>query len=185
MKTGRNSKNAGFSLVELIVVIAIMVVLVGLVGLSMGIVTSRRVSKVASEMVSSIERARVLTLGKEQNQVECVVYYESGVYYAQIIQGGTEVSNRDLGTDPITVEVQFDDGTTSDLGNITGNSLKGASTTRNGLHILFNRASGAFVQETNLVGGAAKKYCTKVVISNGSRTAEVTLVGPTGKIKSK
>lgn len=185
MKTGRNNKNAGFSLVELIVVIAIMAVLVGLAGLSMSVVTGRRVGKVADELASSLERARVLTLGKKENAVECVVYYENGTYFAQILQGDAEVSNRNLGRDPIAVEVHFDDGTTSGLEQITGNASAHASTDRSGLHILFDRASGAFVENTNLAGGAARKYCEKIVISNGSRTAEVILVGPTGKIKTR
>ena len=34
MRTGRNNKNGGFSLVELIIVVAIMAIVVGVIGLS-------------------------------------------------------------------------------------------------------------------------------------------------------
>ena len=71
MKTGRKNKNSGFSLVELIIVIAIMAMLVGVMATSVGTLTGKG-QKCADEIVTTIERTRVLTLGKEQNQVECV-----------------------------------------------------------------------------------------------------------------
>jgi len=42
MKIGRNNKNSGFSLVELIIVIAIMAIVVTVAGLSVGTLTGRR-----------------------------------------------------------------------------------------------------------------------------------------------
>ena len=42
MRTGRNNKNGGFSLVELIIVVAIMAIVVGVIGLSVGTLTGRR-----------------------------------------------------------------------------------------------------------------------------------------------
>lgn len=75
MKTGRKNNNSGFSLVELVIVIAIMAVLVGVMATSITSLTGRRVRKCADEIVTTLERTRVLTLGKEQNQVECVISY--------------------------------------------------------------------------------------------------------------
>ena len=100
MRTGRNNKNGGFSLVELIIVVAIMAIVVGVIGLSVGTLTGRKIAKCADEIVSTLERARVLTLGKEQNQVEFVLTDVSGEYHAQIYQGGTKVSDRIVGKDP-------------------------------------------------------------------------------------
>ena len=77
MRTGRNNKNGGFSLVELIIVVAIMAIVVGVIGLSVGTLTGRKTAKCADEIVSTLERARVLTLGKEQNQVEFVLLQNS------------------------------------------------------------------------------------------------------------
>ena len=99
MKTGRKNNNSGFSLVELIIVIAIMAVLVGVMATSITSLTGRKVRKCADEIVTTLERTRVLTLGKEQNQVECVISYNDTTkeYTAQIRQGDVEVSNRVLG----------------------------------------------------------------------------------------
>lgn len=41
MRIGRNNKNSGFSLVELIIVIAIMAIVVTVAGLSVGTLTGR------------------------------------------------------------------------------------------------------------------------------------------------
>ena len=54
-----------------------------------------------------------------------------------------------------------------------------------GLHLVFNRASGAFEQNTNEAGGYEKEYCRRIVVTNGSRTIEITTVGRTGKILTK
>lgn len=86
MRTGRNNKNGGFSLVELIIVVAIMAIVVGVIGLSVGTLTGRKIAKCADEIVSTLERARVLTLGKEQNQVEFVLTDVSGEFMRRSIR---------------------------------------------------------------------------------------------------
>lgn len=192
MRIGRNNKNSGFSLVELIIVIAIMAIVVTVAGLSVGTLTGRRVRKCADEIVSTIERARVLTLGKEQNNVECVISYDSTdkEYHAmvyQVINGTpTEVSDRVVGRDPIQVQVYFDDDThVYSLTELKG-ALPYASSTQ-GLHLVFNRASGAFEAGTCEAGGAKKNFCKRIVVSNsdGTRRIEITTVGRTGKIVTK
>ena len=179
MRIGRNNKNSGFSLVEL-------------AGLSVGTLTGRRVRKCADEIVSTIERARVLTLGKEQNNVECVISYDSTdkEYHAmvyQVINGTpTEVSDRVVGRDPIQVQVYFDDDTHAySLTELKG-ALPYASSTQ-GLHLVFNRASGAFEAGTCEAGGTKKNFCKRIVVSNsdGTRRIEITTVGRTGKIVTK
>lgn len=181
MRIGRNNKNSGFSLVELIIVIAIMAIVVGVMGLSVGTLTGRKTAKCADEIVSTLERARVLTLGKEQNQVEFLLTDESGEYHAQIYQGGTKVSDRIVGKDPITIQVYFtNDNTAYSLSELKG-TLPYATAT-GGLHLVFNRASGAFEEKTCAANDVVKDYCNKIVISNGTRTITVTTVGRTGKI---
>ncbi len=188
MRTGRNNKNGGFSLVELIIVVAIMAIVVGVMGLSVGTLTGRKTAKCADEIVSTLERARVLTLGKEQNQVEFLLMQDgsTGEYHAQIYQSGTMVTNRIVGKDPIRIEVYFanNDGPYS-LSELKG-TLPYASTSK-GLHLVFNRASGAFEEKTCAVGDSPsdiKDYCDKIVISNSDRTRTITIttVGRTGKI---
>ena len=189
MKTGRKNNNSGFSLVELIIVIAIMAVLVGVMATSITSLTGRKVRKCADEIVTTLERTRVLTLGKEQNQVECVISYNDTTkeYTAQIRQGDVEVSNRVLGKEPIDIKVYFEgDSTGYSLTELKGSdSLLPYVSSSNGLHLVFNRASGAFEKNTCIAGSALKEYCQKIVVSNGTRTIEITTVGKTGKILTK
>lgn len=51
---------------ELIIVIAIMAVLVGVMATSITSLTGRKVRKCADEIVTTLERTRVLTLGKNR-----------------------------------------------------------------------------------------------------------------------
>lgn len=197
MKTGRSSKSNrkrnhisnriykssdGFSLVELVIVVAILAIVAGGLVLSASVVSHRRVTKCAEEIGSTIERTRVLTLGKAQNDVECVLTYDSldNAYYAVIIQGGSEVSRRKVGEPPIAITVYFDNETAGyQLENIMGNAP--AKDPSAGLHLLFNRSSGAFAEGTNTAGGV-KKYCSKIVVSGSDREVEINTVGKTGKI---
>lgn len=186
MRTGRNNKNGGFSLVELIIVVAIMAIVVGVIGLSVGTLTGRKTAKCADEIVSTLERARVLTLGKEQNQVEFVLLQDSstGEYRARVYQGGNIVSDRIVGKEPITIQVYFDDDPTPyNLSQLKGTFPYASAT--DGLHLVFNRASGAFEEKTCAAADVVKDYCKKIVISNGTRTITITTVGRTGKILKK
>lgn len=193
MKTGRKNNNSGFSLVELIIVIAIMAVLVGVMATSITSLTGRKVRKCADEIVTTLERTRVLTLGKEQNQVECVIGYNDTTkeYTAQIRQGDVEVSNRVLGKEPIDIKVYFEGDSTGYSTGYSLTELKGSDSllpyvsSSNGLHLVFNRASGAFEKNTCIAGSVLKEYCQKIVVSNGTRTIEITTVGKTGKILTK
>lgn len=189
MKTGRKSNNSGFSLVELIIVIAIMAVMVGVMAMSVSSLTGRRVRKCADEIVTTLERARVLTLGKEQNKVECVISYDDTAreYRIRILQGGTEVTNRVLGKDPIDIKVYFEgDSKGYSLTELKGSdSLVPYVSDSKGLHLLFNRASGAFEKNTSMANSVLKEYCQKIVVSNGTKTVEITTVGKTGKILEK
>lgn len=178
MRTGR-SNNRGFSIVELIIVVAIMAIVVGVATLSFSIVTNRRVSKYADEIESTMERARVLTLGKEQNAVECIISEDGDEYVAKILQGGSVVSERKIGKNNVSITVYFDNGSSGvALSGITG---KSPASTGSGLHFVYDRASGAFIKDVNVNG----HYCTKIEISNGSRTAQIIPIGKTGKISRK
>lgn len=85
---------------------------------------------------------------KEQNQVECVISYDTDTkeYKAQILQGGTVVTDRTLGKDPIKIAVYFEGNSTEYLlTDLMGSdSLLPYVSASKGLHLVFNRASGAF-----------------------------------------
>ena len=183
MKTGRKNNNSGFSLVELIIVIAIMAA-----SFLPTVLWARR-WKCADEIVTTLERTRVLTLGKEQNQVECVISYNDTTreYTAQIRQGDVEVSNRVLGKEPIDIKVYFEgDSRGYSLTELKGSdSLLPYVSSSKGLHLVFNRASGAFEKDTCTANNVLKEYCQKIVVRNGTRIIEITTVGKTGKILTK
>ena len=189
MRTGRKSNNQGFSLVELVIVMAIMAVVVTTVGLSISLVSGRKVKKCADEIVSTIERTRVLSLGKDQGQVEFILSQDdaSGDYHVRIYQGSNAsdgpILDRVVGKDPIEVKVIFSGETDAvELGEIAGNSPHAIHAAGDsGLRLIFNRASGAFEKGTNFAGDV-KTYCDKIVVTGNGRTIEITTVGPTGKI---
>ena len=79
-------------------------------------------------------------------------------------------------------EVYFDGETTGySLNQIEGAAYPGVSAT-DGLHILFDRASGAFVEKTNSASGSLKNCCSVIEVSGGNRTIQITTVAKTGKI---
>lgn len=188
MRTGRKSNDRGFSLVEMVIVIAIMAIVVTTAGLSISMVSGRKVKKCADEIVSTIERTRVLSLGKDQGQVEFILSQDaSGDYHVRIYQGSNAsdapILDRAVGKDPIEIKVFFSDGTEAELGNIAGNTPHAIHAAgEGGLRLIFNRASGAFEKGTNAVGSDVKTYCDKIVVTGNGRTIEITTVGPTGKI---
>lgn len=187
MRTGKNNSNAGFTMLELIIVIALMAILVGMFTISSSVITKRKVTSCAETIVSTMERARVLTLGKKQNEVECVLTYDgSGDCYVLLTyQGDVEVDRKEIDADNIQIQVYFDgDATGYGLSEIgpSGHAGGVAGSPTEGLFILFDRASGKFVEQTNQVAGTAKNYCNKIIVSNSSRSVEIQCVSLTGKI---
>lgn len=192
MRTGKKSKNQGYSLVEMVVVIAIMAIVVTTAGLSISLVSGRKVKKCADEIVSTIERTRVLSLGKDQGQVEFILSQDETTkeYRVRIYQGASAdpVVNRVVGKEPIKIKVFFSNGTAMETDGVELSSIQGNTphathaSSEKGLRLVFNRASGAFEKGTNAVGSDVKTYCDKIVVEGSGRTIEITTVGPTGKI---
>ena len=187
MKTGRKSKNAGFTMLELIIVVALMAILVGMFTISSSTLTKRKVSSCAEAIVSTMERARVLTLGKAQNDVECVLTYDAGsdCYVLLTYQGDAEVGRKEIAAGNLQIQVYFDgEASGYALNDITpsgeAGGVSGSPTT--GLYVMFDRASGAFEEQTNQIAGSVKDYCSKIVVANSSRTIEIQCIGKTGKI---
>lgn len=190
MRTGKKSKDQGFSLVEMIVVIAIMAIVVTTAGLSISVISGRRVKKCADEIAATIERARVLSLGKDQGQVEFILSQDAstGEYHVKIYQGSNAsdapVLDRIVGKTPIELQVVFSDGATAyKLEEISGSTPHAIHAVgEKGLRLVFNRASGAFEKGTNMTGSDTKAYCNMIKVTGNGRNIEITTVGPTGKI---
>lgn len=187
MKTGRNNSNAGFSMIELVIVIALMAILISTATISVSVITGRKVTECAESIISTMENARVITLGKAQNQVECVLTHDvaNKKYILITYQSGEELSRKEIEEEGMQIQVFFDGESAGyALSDITPYGVAGGVTGSpdTGLFIQFNRASGAFMEQTNQVGGVAKSYCSRIQVSNSNRTIEIQCIGKTGKI---
>lgn len=187
MKTGRNNSNAGFSIIELLIVMAIMGILAGTLTIGASVLTGKKVMECTETIVEAVENAKVLTLGKEQNQVECVLTYDATMekYIVITYKRGKECAREQVDAEGISIVVYFDgEAMGYNLADISAAGMAGGATgsPSSGLFVLFNRASGAFVEKTNQVGGTVKDYCTCIEVSNTRRTQNIRCVGKTGKI---
>lgn len=174
-------------MIELVIVIALMAILISMAALSASVITGKKVSQCAETISSTLERARVLTLGKAQNQVECVLTYDAtaDTYVLITYQGGEEQYRKEIEAGGIQIQVFFDGESTGyALGDIAPSGVAGGGTgsPTNGLFIQYDRSSGAFVEQTNQVGGTVKNYCSRIQVSNSKRSVEIQCVGKTGKI---
>ena len=170
MKTGINNKNSGFSMVEVIIVIAIIAVMGSVLTMSVSVLSKKNVNKCAKEMVSVLERTRVLTLGKAQGDIKCTFKYDaaSNSYHALIFRGGSTVSDTEIGSDSITITLTYADGTQDVLTNLVGNP----DDSLNGVSFVYNRSSGAF----------SSMGCKKIDVSGSGKTIHITPIELTGKI---
>ena len=174
--------NRGYSLVELIIATTIMVIFSVIAIMGISVVTGAKVNKVCQDTVATIERCQTLSLGKGEGQVEACIFSDAATrnIMAQLYQGGDLLSEELMGNSSVDVMVYFQgDSTGYALSSIQGNSPAREDA---GIHVMFYRGTGAFVENTNEVAGAEKKYIEKIVFASGGREKEIRLVGVTGKI---
>lgn len=178
--------NRGVSLTELIVVMALIAIISGVAMYSISTITGAKVNKMIEQLESAMERTKALTLGKEQNDVELILYHDtaSKSYKVQIVSDGSTLLTDDIGPDSITMELRFaGDTSTVSLDDISPSSAGGIHTcSEDGLHIMYERSSGAFVANLNEIGGVPKTYPEYIKVSNGYKYRSMDLVGKTGKI---
>ena len=174
--------NRGFSLAELIVAMSIMVILSVTSLMAVSVLTGAKVNKVCEDTVALMERCKTLSLGKEQGQVEARVFIDAATnsIMAELYQGTNLISSENMGNTSVNVSVYFQgDSVAYSLTDISGNT---PARTTSGIHVMFSRGTGAFVEDTNKVASGEKKYIEKIVFFTGSKQKEIKLVGVTGKI---
>lgn len=174
--------NRGLSLAELVIVMSIIAILSAASLTTLGILTGAKVNRVCEDTVTLFERCKTLSLGKEQGQVEARIFVDTSTnsIVAELYQGSTLISSENMGNTSVNVTVYFQNDTTGyALSNITGNV---PARETSGVHVMFSRGTGAFVENTNKVSGTEKKYIERIVFATGSRQKEIKLVGVTGKI---
>lgn len=174
--------NRGYSLVELLIAMTIIVIfsVVSIMGIS--VVTGAKVNKVCQDTVATMQRCQTLSLGKEDGQVEACIYVDAatGNIMAQLYQGSTLLNEENMGNSSVDVTVYFQgDSTGYALSAVQGNAPARETA---GIHVMFYRGTGAFVENTNEVAGTEKKYIEKIVFASSGREKEIRLVGVTGKI---
>ena len=174
--------NRGVSLTELIIAMSIIVVLSVTSLMSISVLTGAKVNRVCEDTVTLFERCKTLSLGKEQGQVEARVFIDTATnsIMAELYQGANLLDSENMGNTSVNVTVYFQgDSTGYALSSISGNS---PARDTSGIHVMFSRGTGAFMEKTNKVSGIEKQYIEKIVFATGSRQKEIKLVGVTGKI---
>jgi prepilin-type N-terminal cleavage/methylation domain-containing protein len=160
-------KDAGFSLIELVVVVAILAVMTTGVMVSVYTSASYNAKQVAQEIDSALTECRVQALSKTDAWMQ-IAYDDSLKKYViktsyatdQVLSGSNRVT--------ISYTKPNDDGSDVETVELTGS---------NTLTLKYNRSSGAFLP---IVEDGAK-YCSSILISSGSKTCEITLSQLTGR----
>ena len=173
------NKNAGFSLIELVVVIAVMVILAG-IGLTwIGNLSGYRARECAGKVASSLTGAKVKSLSKQQNTGDAYWELKKGsdgkyyvtVYYPEYSGGGyTLVEETSKVSKTSNLKVTYTD-------NGGTNEVDASSP----LKMCYDRSTGALY---NCSSGSVDKtnFISAINVSNGSRSYKIEIVAKTGKV---
>ncbi len=105
--TDEKLKNAGFSLVELLVVLAIISILAGVGAISWSILKGADVSKASQSVVSCYEKLKTTTMSKTGDWTMKVTRNDKEMYYAGLYDGASSYGgNTELGK---YIEIYFKD----------------------------------------------------------------------------
>ena len=178
-------KNAGFSLVELVVVIAIMAILVGVIAIGYNSIMGTDARECASDLNAYLAETKTGTLGKDyqelklyatvdgEKKVDFVIYqYEAdpatpGAVLPDMVPAVNRTET--IGKKSVEIKCTFSDGNVITIGP-AGDTVT----------LAFNRASGAFVcAKINDLQTTA--YCTQIRATRGSKVYTIELIPTTGK----
>ena len=152
-------KNAGYSLVELIVVIAIIAVILATVSYSAVMVSGANTKACANNLQRVIADCKVTAMGKADAFLE--LYGEDGEVFCKMTIDGAEQEEQRLGTDRVRVTCE---GENAVLYINAGDSLT----------IRYDRGTGSFAKET-------AEACHSIVIEGGNKKYELRLIPLTGR----
>lgn len=167
--------NKGFSLIEAVVVIAILAVLATGVVVGIGQLAGWRVTDCASDIDSAMKNTRINAMSKSSAYLE-ISYDAAGNYYLQ--EKGED--REKIASGNISIIYTTNRGTELDI------------TEESPLIISYNRSSGAFAPVISQVeedgsfifmthADGNYVYCSKITITNGTKTKTITLIKDTGK----
>lgn len=164
-----DKKNAGLSLIEVIVVIAIMAVMIGMTGIGISLMFSRDAEKCATAIEGGLDKARTYSMSKP------------GTWYIEVKEESTD------GNVYMTI---WRDDTPNDGDNYEiyeQENLGSRATLASGtVKIWFNSASGSVnkVEENGFLVDLSAVAITKIKLENSgnsSRSKTVNLVHVTGR----
>lgn len=186
----RRMKNAGFTLVEIMVVVAILMIMTTFVFLSIGTVNSLYVHECTKEISSALAQEKIDCMSK-QGKVYVKLYKTSTGLHIDEVQdtsaypgGSKTVKNIDIdtgmwtifGKPPVAVTYKTASGLTGTLDST-------------GIILAFNRSDGSFMtigQAWALDGSVqnppdADKYYLNIVITSAAVSRTITFLPETGK----
>lgn len=168
------NKNAGMSIVEIVIVIAIMAILLGAGAYGIGQVTGYRARECANAVSTSLSECKVTTLGKAKStgDIYWELYTDGGRYYVRTVY------NAGTATEYAKTEKVGESGLTVTCEDSSGGSVAVTGGPGSGLSLCFNRASGSLCELDGTV--TTKK---KIIVSRGSKTYTIEMYPATGKIK--
>lgn len=163
----KNSKNAGFTLVELVIVVAIFTLLIGSGISMMGLLNGKDAKETQTNITSILGKARIETMSKKSLKLEIYKDDANGPYFWRyIVDGVTDTHSEQIATKRVIVRYEKDNsGTYIDI-------APGAS-----LILEFDRSSGA------LKAFSDGTYCTGIRVSQGSVDRNIQIFPATGRYK--
>lgn len=161
MKLEKNQR--GYTLVELIVVIALMGVVVSVGLLSYSLVTGRNIKNCTAELESYLGKTKIQAMSRETATLR-IFAASDGIY----VNLSTEARDVRIGKRGLTVTYETRQGGATQTYTLNTDGS-------NALTLSFDRSSGAFQP---LVDGSE---CSRIILTDGTRTMRLVLVPETGK----
>lgn len=161
--------NKGMSLIEVLIVIIIIVIISGVVTVGMSSLLSKPADECANKLVSSLQSARVTTMGKQSLTTQ--FYMEDNCVYMKenitSANGASSTPITRISEKGVVFEYRWSGDTTY---NTLGNS-------GNPLTLEFNRPTGGLKKDA-----VTGKYCEEIRISKGSKVLTINIAYLTGKV---
>lgn len=191
------TKNAGVTIVELVVVIAIMAIVAGLSLASIGNLSGYRARECARKISSAISANKVTTLGKAKSagDITWKIGKEGNKVFFYVYQGGNEIEKTLMGKGRMTVEYTTKTSSSTNRQEIS-NAIPNYTSGGTALAIGYDRSSGkmckadsATTLETTGSGEPKTSSLYSITVSNGgsgvfAKTYEIRVYPLTGKIKA-
>jgi prepilin-type N-terminal cleavage/methylation domain-containing protein len=168
-------KNAGFTLLEMIVVVAIMAIGLGLVSMSVNTIFSLEMKRCVKEITSELGKEKVTAMTRAGN-VYMRLYKTGDGIHIDKYENDKRIETIDVGSAKIAITCHI------------GSDPTGTPLDADGIIIAFNRNNGSFktvgqawaLYDESAPGSGITGYYTKIVVRSGS-SRTIVLWPDTGK----